>query len=88
MSKNFTYIRKNRNNMSYTDEQKETFARDCAELSRIHYVLGHLHHSWFIPSTGGQSEYWQTQTDLLKSLAKIAGKEHRKDKRERARWDL
>ncbi len=27
MSKNFTYIRKNRNNMSYTDEQKELISK-------------------------------------------------------------
>lgn len=55
----------------------------CAELSKVEALMATLHHSWQIPSLGGQQEEWKTHTKLLKKLVAIGEREIQKEKDER-----
>jgi hypothetical protein len=56
----------------YSDEERQMILRSCAELARVEYIMGMLHHSWNIPSLGGQEPQWDTRTKLLSEFASIS----------------
>lgn len=54
----------------------------CAELAKVELVMSLLHHSWYIPSLGGQEGQWEMRTKLLKKIAAISDKQWKQEKDE------
>ena len=57
------------------DFPMDDILQGCAELARVEYVMGWLHHSWYIPQLGGQDGSWELRTDLFKKLTAVCQKE-------------
>ena len=60
--------------------------RSCAELARVEQVMGWLHHSWQIPTLGGQEPQWELRTNLLKKIADVSKAAWKADQKQQEEW--